>query len=77
MELEGSTYVSVGGFLCDEVCVVQIAEDGSGPGFADALGVFLATHESGDVIALGYEEIKNVPADEARADDEDGLSCHF
>lgn len=56
---------------------MQIAEDGSGPGFADGVGVLVAAHESGDVIAFGYEEIKDGPADEARADDEDGLSCHF
>ena len=64
----------------DQGCVVEGADDGEGAGGAELVGGSFAPDEGGDTVAGGEEEVEDVQADEAGADEEDGLGrrhCAF
>lgn len=59
--------------LHNQTVVVEVALDCEGARGFDLFGVRVSSDEASDGVALADEQLEDIPADEARADDEDAL----
>jgi hypothetical protein len=68
-----ATYLMLEHMLDDQIMIVEVALYSERAGLLNLLRVLVPSYQSCDRVSLSYQQLQDIPPDEAWADDEDVL----